>query len=69
MYRLMKSEKYTLDHSVSGPMSSYLHIQLNQFPQLDAALVACQIANAESGRCHYVLNASGKEYYEGVWID
>ena len=68
MYRLMKSEKFTLDHLVSGSMSSYRQIQLNHFPQLSTALTACEVANKNVSGRHYVLNDSGEEYYEGTWI-
>lgn len=69
MYRLMKSEKHLLEHMVSGTMVSYLHIQLRQFPKLGAALAACQAANDTTDTWHYVLDATGKEYYQGTWID
>ena len=69
MYRLMKSEKLTFEHAVSGLMSAYRQIQVNQFRQLSAALTACAAANDIAGFRHYVLNESGEEYYEGTWID
>ena len=69
MFRLMKSEKFALDPVVSGSMSSYRQIQLNQFRQLSAALTACEAANDKVGDHHYILNASGKEYYGGTWVD
>jgi len=69
MYRLMKSEKFTLGHVVSGSKLSYRQIQVTQFQQFSAALTACGAANDKTGARHYVLNASGKEYYGGAWID
>ena len=69
MYRLMKSEKFTVDQVISGSMSSYRQIQLNQFRQLSAALTACEAANDKRESCHYVINESGKEYYGGAWVD
>ena len=69
MYRLMKSEKITLEHPISGSLSSYRQTQLGQFRGLGDALSACETANEELGFHHYILNASGKEYYGGTWID
>jgi hypothetical protein len=69
MYRLMKSEKFTFEHAVSGSMSSYRQILVNKFRQFSTALTACEVANDIAGFRHYVLNESGEEYYEGTWID
>jgi hypothetical protein len=69
MYRLMKSKKFTLDHVISGSKLSYRQIQVTQFLQFSAALTACEAANDNVGDHHYILNASGKEYYGGAWID
>jgi hypothetical protein len=69
MYRLMKSEKLSLNHGVYGDMAAYRHIQVDQFQQLNLALSACEVANETAGIHHYVLNESGEEFYEGSWID
>jgi len=69
MYRLMKSEKCALDQVGSGSMLLYRQIQLNQFHRFSAALTACEDANGKGGAHHYIINESGKEYYEGIWID
>jgi hypothetical protein len=69
MYRLMKSEKFTLEYLVAGSMSSYRQVQVGHFPHLRAALGACTAANTRGAGRYYVLNASGKEYYDGTWID
>ena len=69
MYRLMKSEKTPLDPVVSGSVSAYRQIQVDQFRQFVGALTACEAANDKDGFRHYVLNESGQEYYEGTWID
>jgi hypothetical protein len=64
----MKVEKLTLNYVISRPrpMLSYRQIQLYQFRQFSAALIACEvIANDKVGSCHYVLNESGEEYYRG----
>lgn len=69
MYRLMKSKKFALGAVVSAVAPSYRQIQVDQFRQLDAALTACKVANHKAEVFHYVLDTSGKEYYEGAWID
>ena len=68
MYLLMKSQKFTLDHLVSGLMSSYRQTEIGHFQKFRAALGACEVANKDGAR-YYVLNESGKEYYDGTWID
>jgi len=68
MYRMMKSEKITLDHAISGPLSSYRQIKIGLFDGLGAALDACGVANNKLGGHYYVLNGSGEEYYGGTWI-
>lgn len=50
-------------------MLSYRQVQLHQFMQLEAALTACQMFNDKQGSRHYVINESGKEYYDGIWIE
>ncbi len=69
MYRLMKSEKFVLDHPLSGPMSLYRQLEVDQFRQFRAALTACEAANGTVGSRYYVLNESGEEYYDGSWIN
>ena len=69
MYRLMKTERSILDQMNAEAMLPYMHIQLAQFPQLGAALAACQAANDKAGSRHYVLDEVGKEYYQGTWIN
>jgi hypothetical protein len=69
MYRLMKSEKFTLDHPISGLMSSYRQTEMGHFEQFVAAHGACEVANYKGSSRYYVLNESGQEYYEGTWID
>lgn len=69
MYRLMKSEKFTLDHTVSGPISSYRQSELKQFDRVYEALKACEFANNKRRSRCYVLNDMGQEYFNGKWID
>jgi len=69
MYQLIKSEIIPFHHAVSKAVPIYRQVQLHQFQQLEAALTACEIYNDKSGPRHYVINESGKEYYEGIWVD
>ena len=69
MYRLMKSEKFTLDHVVSGCLSSYRQTEVNHFQKFRRACEACERANNQGGPHYYVLNDFGQEYYDGSWID
>ena len=69
MYRLMKSEKFTLDHPISGLMSSYRQTEMGNFEQFVAAHGACEVANYRGSSRYYVLNESGQEYFKGTWID
>ena len=69
MYRLMKSEKFTLDHLTSGLVSFYRQTQVKRLGRLRAALGACEVANNAGGPRYYLLNESGQEYYGGTWID
>jgi hypothetical protein len=48
MYRLMKSKKVTLDHPISGLMSSYRQIQVDHFQNFRLAVGACEAANNKS---------------------
>lgn len=69
MYRLMKSQKFTLDHLTSGLISFYRQTQVKHFRQLRSALGACAAVNKNGTSRHYLLNESGQEYYGGAWID
>lgn len=69
MYRLMKSEKHTLNHQVSGHMSSYRQLEVTNFKRFLEALSACNSANKDNRSRHYILNDSGLEYFNGTWID
>ena len=69
MYHLMKSEKFTLDHMISGSMSSYRQTEVDHFEQFGAALEACEAANNQGRSRFYVLNESGQEYYGDTWIE
>ncbi len=69
MYRLMMSQKLTLEHLVSGLLSSYRHTEVSHFQQFNAALEACESANHIGQPHYYLLNDSSQEYYDGSWID
>jgi hypothetical protein len=69
MYRLMKSERYTLNDLVSGSVSSYRQSEVNHYRQANEALTACETANSGNSARHYVLNDEGQEYFGGSWID
>jgi len=69
MYRLMKSEKFTLEHLTSGLTPFSRQTPVEHFQQLRSALDACKVANNDGRSRHYLLNASGQEYYGGTWID
>ena len=69
MYRLMKSEKFTLDYLTAGLTSFYRQTQVKCFQQFRSALGACEVANNRSRSRYYLLNESGQEYYGGTWID
>lgn len=63
MYRLMKSEKFTLDDLTSGLMSFYRQTQVECFQRFRSALGACEVANNSGRSRYYLLNESGQEYY------
>lgn len=69
MYRLMKSEKFILNHLLSGSLPLYRQIQINQFHQFRNAVDACNDANRGGESRFYILNNYGKELYEDSWID
>jgi hypothetical protein len=69
MYQLIKSERIPFHEAVSKTVPLYRQVQLNQFQKLEAALTACELYNDKPGLRHYVINESGKEYYDGTWID
>lgn len=69
MYRLMKSDKFTLEHVTSGRLSSYRQTEVNHFRKFLRAHKACEDANNQGGARYYLLNDLGQEYYDGTWID
>jgi hypothetical protein len=69
MYRLMKSEKFIMDHLTSGLISFYRQTQVKHFPLFRSALGAYEVANNNSKSRYYLLNGSGQEYFGGTWID
>jgi len=69
MFNLIKSEIIPFHHAIPEDVPTYRRVKVHQFEQLEAALTACEMFNDKSGPRHYVINGSGKEYYEGIWID
>lgn len=69
MFSLIKSELIPFHNATSEAVPSYRQVQLHQFQKLEAALTACEFYNDKSDQRHYVINETGKEYYEGIWID
>ncbi len=69
MYRLMKSEKFTLEHLSSGLLSFYRQVQVKRFERLRTALCACEVANNSGGPRYYLLNDCGQEYFGGRWVE
>lgn len=69
MYNIVKSEMISFHHVTSKPVIPYRQVQVNQFQKFKAALIACEIYNHKSCSRYYITNESGKEYYEGTWID
>lgn len=69
MYRLMKSEKFTLNHMLTGSHSLYRQIQIKEFHHLSKAVDECNVANNGEESRFYILNDSGKEFYDNSWID
>lgn len=68
MYRLMQSQKFTLEHRTLGRISTYRQRLIGQYGEVRIALEACNKANAEGRHRFYVLNETGQENYRGTWI-
>ena len=69
MYRIVKFEMIPFHRAASKTVPSYRQVQPHQFQKLKVVLTACGIYNDKPGSRHYVINESGKEYYEGIWIN
>jgi len=68
MYRLMKSEKMGYQSSATGSRA-YAQKEMGRYAHFLDAVAACDQANRGHTDWHYVMNASGKEFYKGSWID
>ena len=68
MYRLMKSEKLGYQISATGT-PAYAQKEIGRYVHFLDAVAACDKANRGHADWHYVMNASGKEFYKGSWID
>lgn len=69
MFSLFKSEIIPFHDAGSETDPCYRQVKLHQFQKFSAALAACEMYNDKSDQKHYIINSSGKEYSEGVWID
>ena len=68
MYRLMKSVPLGLRNAAERSQA-FEQQEVADFDDLTQALAACERANRESLARHYLMSPSGKELYEGHWID
>jgi hypothetical protein len=48
---------------------AYEQKKVRRYADFAVALEACDKANQEHPDWHYVMNDSGKEFYNGSWID
>jgi hypothetical protein len=68
MYTLMKSEKMEYQSGATGSRA-YEQVEVGQYVHFLDAVAACDKANREHADWHYLMNDSGKELYNGSWID
>lgn len=68
MYKLMRSKKLW-ENAVRRGQSSYEQREIAEFARLENALSECRSANRMRAGRYYVLDGSGKEFYNGEWID
>jgi hypothetical protein len=68
MYTLMKSEQTMLGRPAPGSSCAYDQIEVAQYVDFDDAIAASDAANLARKSRYYVMNGSGKEYYNGTWI-
>ncbi len=68
MYTLMKSERTKHRRAAPGSSCAYDQIEVARFADLGEAIKARDAANLALKPRHYVINESGREYYNGTWI-
>jgi hypothetical protein len=68
MYTLMKSERAKLGRPVPGSAYAYDQVEVAQYADFHEAIKARDAANLALKSRHYVINDSGREYYNGTWI-
>jgi hypothetical protein len=68
MYTLMKSEQARSTDGSNKPRD-YKQREVARYLIFGDALSACVNANREAESRHYLMNASGMEYYASNWID
>jgi hypothetical protein len=68
MYTLMKCERKKLGRPAPGSSYAYDQIEVAQYADFDGAIAASDAANLAHKSRYYVMNGSGREYYNGTWI-
>lgn len=68
MYTLVKSERTKVGRFVPGSSCAYDQIKVAEYANLDEAVTARDEANLALKSRHYLMNDSGREYYNGIWI-
>jgi hypothetical protein len=68
MYTLMKCKRSKAGRPAPGATSAYVQVEVAQYADFDDAITARDTANVSLASRHYVMNESGREYYDGTWI-
>jgi hypothetical protein len=68
MYTLMKCRRSKAGRPAPGASSAYVQVEVAQYADFDDAITARDTANISLAARHYVMNDSGREYYDGTWI-
>ena len=68
MFTLMRS-KNTPGKECPAGIKAYEQQEVARFATFENAVEECSAANVRLSDRHYVTNASGKEYFQGAWID
>jgi hypothetical protein len=68
MYTLMKCKRSKAGRPAPGASSAYVQVEVAQYADFDDAITARDTANISLAARHYVMNDSGREYYDGTWI-
>ncbi|MBK1721825.1 hypothetical protein [Thiocystis violacea] len=68
MYTLMRSEPLA-GQDAATRSRAFEQQEVADFSDLEEAMAACDAANRERQARHYVMDPSGRELYQGAWID